>query len=383
MKFFIFTLGCQMNTADSEKVSAVLESANLKPATEKEANLIIVNACSVRQTAVDRIWGKLKVWKKARPAKFIFLTGCILPKDMVKLASKVDEIFSINSLSKLPNILEKHKLAQADKRQLKKRKLRAFPSIPYQKLKNNNYHKIESTAFIPIMNGCDNFCSYCVVPYTRGREQSRPEKEIICEAKKAIRQGHTNILLLGQNVNSYKSKSEIRNPKSEINPKVQNPNFKTNPFIQLIRKIDVLLGDFQFNFMTSHPKDLSSELIKTLVNLKKWEHSLHLPVQSGDDEILRKMNRHYSAKQYLNLIKNLKLKIKKLIISTDIIVGFPGETKKTFENTVKLCKKAKFNKAYVAIYSPRAGTAAHKLEDNVSREEKKKRWKILDTLINH
>ena len=370
MKFFIFTLGCQMNTADSEKVSAVLESANLKPATEKEANLIIVNACSVRQTAVDRIWGKLKVWKKARPAKIIFLTGCILPKDRVKLASKVDEIFSINSLSKLPKILEKHRLKKIKNLKLKIKNYPASPSIPHQ-----------STAFIPIMNGCDNFCSYCVVPYTRGREQSIPEKEIICEAKKAIQQGYTNILLLGQNVNSYKIKSQISNLK--ITSQNLKRNKFNNGFIKLLKKIDVLPGDFTFNFMTSHPKDLSNDLIKTLAKLKKWEHSLHLPVQSGDDGILRKMNRHYTSGQYLALILKIKNQISNIKISTDIIVGFPTETKKAFENTVALCQKAKFNKAYVAMYSPRAGTAAHKLEDNVSREEKKKRWKILDTLINH
>jgi tRNA-2-methylthio-N6-dimethylallyladenosine synthase len=356
MTYFIFTLGCQMNISDSQRIARVLESCGLKPSSEKEADLIVVNACSVRQSAVDRIYGKLKNW----PGKKILITGCVLPHDKEKLAQKVDLIFDIKDLPKLPRLLSKI----FDKN---------YHAIPPLIPKTYNLKpRGQSQAFVPIMTGCDNFCSYCAVPYTRGREVSRPEKEIIKEVKELISQGVKEITLLGQNVNSYGKKIKMQKSKLSKKP----------PFVQLLEKLVKIPGDFKIKFLTSNPWDFSNELIDIIAKEPKISKEIHLPVQSGDDEILRKMNRPYTVEQYLKLISNLKSQISNLYLSTDIIVGFPSETKKAFENTIKLCKKAKFAKAYIAQYSPRPGTAAYKLKDNVSKEEKKSRWKILNKLIN-
>jgi len=351
MRYFIFTLGCQMNVADACKVDALLRSADLKPAPEDRADLIVVVACSVRQSAVDRIYGKLKRWED----KKIIITGCVLPHDKRKLEQKVDLIFDIKDLDKLPNYLKKIN-----------KKLLSSSKFKIHNLKFRNKKEV----FVPIMTGCDNFCSYCAVPYTRGREISRPEEEIICEVKKLVSAKVRKIVLLGQNVNNYRIKNyELR--------------IKKNPFIELLKKLIKIPGDFKIGFLTSNPWNFPNELIKLIAKEPKLAKEIHLPVQSGDDKILRKMNRRYTSKQYLKLIKNLKLKIKNLYLSTDIIVGFPGETKKQFENTIALCKKAKFDKAYIAMYSPRPGTlAAKKYCDDVPQKEKKRRFEILDKLIN-
>lgn len=337
-----------MNISDSQRIAQKLDELGYKSAPEKVADLVIVNACSVRQTAVDRIWGKIKLWQGQ--GKKIMITGCLLPADQRILKEKEIEYFKINDLPKL-----------------------------IQNLKIKDYFLIKpkynsKIAYIPIMTGCDNFCSYCAVPYTRGREISRPDKEIIKEIKTALASGYKEILLLGQNVNSFgrKSKAQISNIKS-------NPNVK---FIKLLKKIDSLPGDFTFNFISSNPHDMSDELIDCFAKLKKWPRELHLAMQSGDDEILKKMNRKYSSAQYSKLIEKLKDAISDLKITTDIIVGYPGETKKQFANTVKICKKIGFTKAYVSQYSPRPGTPAAKLKDDISKEEKKRRWLILDQLIN-
>lgn len=240
------------------------------------------------------------------------------------------------------------------------------------------------------MTGCNNFCSYCVVPYTRGREKSRPAEKIIKEAEKLVKDGYREIMLLGQNVNSYCSKFQISNfkfPNNVSKFKIRNSKFYLINFSSLLSIINSIPGNFRLSFMTSHPKDMSDKLIETMAKYEKVVPQIHLPIQSGSDEILRKMNRKYTAKHYKSLIKKIRSafrKYKKIVpeISTDIIVGFPGETKKNFEDTVKLCKEVRFSKAYVARYSPRFGTAASKMKDNISRDEKKRRWKILDNLIN-
>jgi tRNA-2-methylthio-N6-dimethylallyladenosine synthase len=212
------------------------------------------------------------------------------------------------------------------------------------------------------MNGCNNFCSYCVVPYTRGREVSYPAKKIIAQVKSALKNGAREIWLLGQNVNSYK-------------------DGKTN-FPKLLKLVNDVSGNFLLNFTTSHPKDFSDELIKTMTKCEKLSHDLNLPIQSGDDEILKKMNRPYTVAQYKNLVKKIRKALPKTRLSTDIIVGFPGETKKQFNNTFKTLKEIKYGVAFINKYSPRAGTAAAKLKDDVPWEEKKRREKILIDLVN-
>ena len=222
-------------------------------------------------------------------------------------------------------------------------------------------YRTKFSAYVPITIGCNNFCTYCVVPYTRGPEISRPTEDILKEIKELIRKKYKEIWLLGENVNSYQYK--------KIN------------FTKLLKKIDNLSGKFWLRFTSSHPKDFSDELIKTITQGKKITHYINPPVQSGDDRILKRMNRPYSLKDYKNLIKKIKKEIPDAFLSTDVIVGFPGETKKQFQNTLKLFKEIKFDMAYIAQYSPRPGTAASRMKDNVSDKEKKNREKILTEIL--
>jgi len=309
-----------MNTADSERIAFVLKKKRMKPAVSlKEADLIVVNMCSVRQSAVDRVMGLKDKLKN----KKVIITGCILKKDRIKLKKAFGEI------------LDKEELIEKT------------GNIPG-----------DITGYVQIMTGCNNFCSYCVVPYTRGREKSRSQKEIICEIKNLVKSKVKEIWLLGQNVNSYKY-----------------------GFPNLLRAVNKIPGEFQIRFMSSHPKDLSDDLIEAMAECKKVAKYLNLPVQSGDNGILKKMNRPYSVEQYINLVEKIRKKIPNINLSTDVIVGFPGETKKQFENTVKLFRKIKYNIAYINKYSPRSGTASFKLKDDVPIKEKKRREKILQKII--
>ncbi len=325
MKYYIITYGCQMNKSDSERIAKLLQEKGHKPVlNENKADLIIINACSVRQSAIDRVFSKVnKFYKKKR----VIIAGCLLAADRKKLQSKVYDFWHPD-------------------------KYFACSPIYQNKL----------SAFLPIMTGCNNFCTYCAVPYTRGREKSKRANYIIKEAKNLIKKGYKEIVLLGQNVNSYKD--------GKIN------------FAKLLEKIAEIDGDFKLSFITSHPKDMSDELIKTISKHSKISRWLNLPVQSGDNTILKKMNRKYTAQDYINLVKKIRKKVPGVKISTDIIVGFPGETLQQFKNTVKLAKKVKFENAYIARFSPRAGTPAAKLKDNISINEKKRRWLILEKLIN-
>lgn len=335
-----------MNKSDSERIASVIEKYGLSPAPKKEnADLIIINACSVRQSAMDRIYGQIRYLKLKNKKIKIFLTGCLLAKDKEKLRNKTDLIFKIKNLLKLSNFLNQ--------------KLKKQISDDYFQISPKYQNKF--SAYIPIMTGCNNFCSYCVVPYVRGREYCRSPKKIIKEIKNLIKNGCKQIILLGQNVNSYKSKG--------VN------------FPKLLKMINDLKGDFWLAFFTSHPKDLSDELIKTMAKSKKINPYLHLPIQSGDNQILKKMNRKHTAENYENLIKKIRRKIPQIAISTDIIIGFPGETKNQFQNTAELMEKIKFDMAYLNKYSPRQQTAAFKLKDDVSQKEKKRRWAVLNEIL--
>jgi tRNA-2-methylthio-N6-dimethylallyladenosine synthase len=322
MKYYILTYGCQMNLADSEKIAATLEkNSKMKLAKSlKEANFVVINMCSVRQSAVDRVMGLKDKLKN----KKVMITGCILKKDKLKLEKRLGKVVEINEFT----------------RQSK------------EKSSNN------LVAYVPIMTGCNNFCSYCVVPYTRGREISRPQKEIICKIKKLIKNGSKEIWLLGQNVNSYKY-----------------------GFAKLLRAVNKIKGDFSIRFMSSHPKDFSNDLIKAMAECKKVAKYLNLPVQSGSNEILKKMNRPYGIEQYKNLVRKIRKEIPNINLSTDVIVGFPGETKEQFEDTVRLFKEIKYNIAYINKYSPRSGTASFKLKDNIPSKEKICREQTLKKII--
>jgi len=340
-----------MNKSDSERIASVLENMGYQPVNKSaQADLIIVNMCSVRQSAVDRVYGlgrKFTELKKQNPNLKTALTGCVLLPDKTKLKKQFDLIFDIKNLTKLSNML-------------------CYPLI----IPRSNALEYFSvfpdsdslvTAYVPIMTGCNNFCAYCVVPYVRGEENSRPAQEIIEEVKKLIKKEYKEIILLGQNVNSYKDK---------------NTNFP-----QLLKLINDLPGGFWLRFITSHPKDLSDELIETMAKSEKITEYLHLPVQAGDNQILKKMNRGYSVDQYKNLIEKIRKRIKNISISTDIIVGFPGETKKQFKQTAKLMKWVKFDMVYTAQYSPRPMTAASKLKDDVIKKEKRRREQILTKIL--
>lgn len=329
-----------MNKSDSGRIASVLEQANLKKASSIEkADFIIVNMCSVRQSAVDRVNGVLEKTKKLN--KQTILTGCILKKDKRKFLDKFNYVLEIEDLPKWPEILG----------------LKNIEANSYFEI--NSKQPNEFSAVIPIMTGCNNFCSYCVVPYTRYREKSRPLEEIICEIKKLIKNNYKEIWLLGQNVNSYRS----------------------IPFSELLRKIDDIPGNFWIRFTSSHPKDFSDDIIKTMKECDKVTEYLNLPVQAGNNEILKKMNRPYKIEHYKYIIKKIRKEIPNITISTDVIVGFPGETKEQFNNTVELFKQVKYDMAYINKYSPRAGTKATELIDNISTKEKKEREKILNDIL--
>jgi len=317
-----------MNWADSEKIAEVLENKGYKQASKiKDADLIVVNMCSVRQSAVDRIYGKIINFSKLKiknPNLKTIITGCILKKDKLKFAKSFDKIVDIKEFIK------------------KTKKSRPKNII----------------AYAPIMTGCNNFCAYCVVPYTRGREISRPAKEIICEVKNLVKNGTKEIWLLGQNVNSYKYN-----------------------FPKLLKSINDIPGKFWIRFTSPHPKDFSDELIDAMAKCEKFGEYLNLPVQAGDNQILKKMNRGYTVSQYEKLIKKIRAKIPGIALSTDVIVGFPGETKKQFENTAKLFRKIKYDMAYINKYSPRPGTAAEKMKDNILPKEKIRRAKVLNEIL--
>lgn len=359
-----------MNKSDSERIASVLESAGCKPASKiKEADLIVVNACSVRQTAIDRIHGMTPGFlalKKSRrkaagmlgPKKLgaaknknlrLIITGCILKPDKKKFEEAgFDFILNIKDLPKWTSILDIGK--------------RAKSTADYLQIEPK--YKDKKLAYIPVSNGCDNFCTYCVVPYTRGRLICRSYKDILKETKTAIKNGIKEIWLLGQNVNDYMSPAD-----KKIN------------FARLLNLINGIQGNFKIRFTSSNPKNFSDELIATMAKCGKIDHSLNLPVQSGDNKILKAMNRPYTVQQYKILIKKIKKAIPDIKLSTDIIVGFPGETKSQFENTLKLFKEIDFDMAYIARFSPRPETPAAKMKDSVSHKEKERRWNKINNVL--
>jgi tRNA-2-methylthio-N6-dimethylallyladenosine synthase len=355
MKYHVIVFGCQMNISDSERISTILDELKYKNTSNiNEADLIVVTMCSVRQSAVDRVHGL--ALKFSRLKAQTILTGCFLKKDEKVFANEFDYIVNIKDIKKLPALLAQQSNFFSGRTPLRVRRpsknllLRSYLAITPK-------YSNKFSANVPIMTGCNNFCAYCVVPYTRDREVSRPAKEIISEIKNLIKKGYKEVWLLGQNVNSYKDK---------------NTNFP-----KLLKAINNIPGNFWIRFTSSHPKDFDNEVIETMALGKNITPYLNLPIQSGDDKILKLMNRHYTVKDYKNKIKKLREKIPDISLSTDIIVGFPSETKKQFENTAKLFREIKFDMAYINKYSPRTGTSASKFKNDVSTSEKKRREKAL------
>lgn len=345
-KFYLLVLGCQMNQADAERIEKILlDSGRQRTLNENEADLIVAVACSIRQSAINRVLGKAYRWRKLRQAGKLktVLTGCVLETDKPELEKLFDLILPIGKIADLKTFLGEDRATIAD-----------YMCLPAE-------HQSNFSATVPIMNGCNNFCAYCAVPYVRGREISRSAKSIIAECRKLIADGYKEIILLGQNVNSY-----------------HNGQYD---FPKLLQAIDNLPGDYWLRFLTSHPKDLSDELIQTMAEGKHLAWHLHLALQSGDDQILKKMNRCYGAKHFRSLVERAQRAMPDLGISTDIIVGFPSETKKQFSNTAKLMKEINFDMAFISRYSPRAGTVAFQMKDDVSLAEKERRELYLDKLL--
>lgn len=370
--FFIKTFGCQQNMADSQRISGYYLARGYKPVkTIKSASEVVINTCMIRQSAEDRVTGLVKnIVRKKRSKPKIVITGC-----MVGMASRDGSGKYLKALRvKMPEVDEFLPLEEV--------------GFDYPALRNDVTH-----SWIPISNGCNNFCTFCVVPFTRGREISRPFKDIIVEIKDLAKKGCTEITLLGQNVNSYGADFVKNNKGYKLpNGKIVKPvmvkhlgRFRIpTVFPYLLEEVCKIKGIKTIKFISSNPWDFSDELIEVIAKHPKIDRNIHLPVQAGDNEVLKRMNRWYTKEEYLNLVKKIKSKVEAAQISTDIIVGFPGETEEQFKNTLDLTKKIDFAYAYVAKYSARPSTVATKAyEDNVPHIEKERRWEILDKLINH
>jgi len=358
MTYHIITIGCQMNKADSERIAAFLEERSYKNQEDwHKADLIILTTCGIRQSAEDRVYGLVGRMHKLNPKAKIVITGCLAKRQDVqkRLKSMVDLFMPINEL---PNLLDLLKKCRRDNT-LSGEELRKISGEKYLTIQPK--YESNFSAYLPIGNGCNNFCSYCVVPYARGPEVYRPATDIVTEARGLVKRGYKEIILIAQNVNSYKSAS--------------------TDFPKLLKRLASISGDFWLRFSSSHPKDLSDDLITVLASSPKICDHLHVAVQSGDDDILKAMNRKYTVVHFCSLIKKIRKSKPGISITTDAIVGFPGETKKQFQNTVKLFKDMDFAMAYISQYSPRPGTISWGMEDNVKKEEKKRREKVLTDII--
>ena len=375
-KVYIRTFGCQMNEHDSERLRDMFVQRGYA-LTERveDADVIIFNTCSVRKHAEDRVYGKvggMKVLKKNRPQLIIGIVGCMAEAqkyEIFKRLPHVDFLCGPADLDKVPDIIDKIRNGAGHIVYIESYKSKRIPE--FSKDRNAGH-----AGFVKIMEGCDNFCSYCIVPYVRGRERSRPSKEILEEVELLIKKGAKNITLLGQNVNSYG-----KGLKEEID------------FVELLRKIDRLIHrdcfarhrnngglamtKIRVSFLTSHPKDASLKLFKAMRDLKSVSKILHLPLQSGSDKILKRMNRKYTVAKYKKLIESFRKIVENGSVTSDIIVGFPGETEKDFNDTLDIVKGLQFDGAYIFKYSPRPGTKAFKFKDDVTLEEKERRHSIL------
>lgn len=361
-KAFVHTYGCQGNVADSERIKGQLVMMGYKMTEDKnEADLILYNTCAIREHAEDRVFGNvgaIKKLKQINPNLIIALCGCMMQQTHIreKLQKSypfVDIVFGTHNQYRVPEIFKSYltrgKRFFADMTETNE----VAEGIPA--IRDNS-----AKAWLPIMYGCDNFCTYCVVPYVRGRERSRKSADIIAEAKQIISEGYKDITLLGQNVNSYGKGLD-----EDVN------------FSKLIREINALDGEFTIRFMTSHPKDCTKELIDTIAECEKASKHIHLPVQSGNNRILKEMNRHYTREKYLELVNYAKEKIEGLSLTSDIIVGFPGETYKEFCDTLSLVKEVGYTSLFTFIFSSRKGTKAAVMPDPVPYEEKNKWFKEL------
>lgn len=364
---FVDTYGCQQNEADSEKLRGYLAEMGCGfTQNEFQADIIVVNTCAVREHAEMRVLGNvgaLNHSKKNKPEQIIAVCGCMVQQEhMAEKIKKsypvVDLVFGPHELWRFPELISRVMTGHRRVFAAEKSDGVMAEGIPQQRDGGVK-------AWLSIMYGCNNFCSYCVVPYVRGRERSRRPEDVVAEARQLVEQGYKDITLLGQNVNSYGK---------DLGAGVD--------FADLIRMINDIPGDFLIRFMTSHPKDATEKLFQTMAACEKCAHQLHLPVQSGSDRILKLMNRSYDSAKYLRQAELARSYMPDLVLTTDIIVGFPGETEEDFEDTIRLCEKVRFDAMFTFIYSKRVGTPAASMPDPYTREDKQRHFDRLMEVSN-
>lgn len=371
VKYSILTMGCQLNENDSEKLSGMIEEMGYtRTENIEEADLIVLNTCCVRENAEDKLFGKLGEVKKIKEKRgtIIAIGGCMMQEEHIveKLQKSYpffDIVFGTHTLHKFPqdlyNII------------LNKKRIEDIINIDGEiveglPIKRNDKIK----ASVTIMYGCNNFCSYCIVPYVRGRERSRKAEDILKEVQELADKGYKEITLLGQNVNSY-----MRMEKGE------NKNEKITSFAELLYEVNKIEGIERIRFVSPHPKDFTDDVIEAIKKCDKVCKLIHLPLQSGNTKVLKEMNRKYTKEQYLNLVEKMKKEIPNVTFSTDIIVGFPGETDEEFEDTLDVVRKVKFEQVYMFIYSRRVGTPGNRMENQVPEEQKHVRFDKLKALV--
>lgn len=358
LTYHIQTFGCQMNARDSEKLAGILEAAGFVHTDNEEADFVIYNTCSVRENANNRLYGhlgRMKVVKKNNPDMLIAICGCMMqePDEIEKIKTKykfIDIVFGTHNIFKFAELVHTKLNSEGMIIDIWKDTNQIVEDLP-------DVRKYTFKSGVNIMYGCNNFCSYCIVPYVRGRERSREPKDIIREVERFVKEGVKEVMLLGQNVNSYGK--TLENPIS---------------FAELLKEVSKVEGLERIRFMTPHPKDLSDELIETMVVTPKVCHHIHLPLQSGSSRILKLMNRHYTKESYLELVKKIRKRMPDAALTTDIIVGFPGETEEDFNDTMDVVREAEFDSAYTFIYSKREGTPAASMTEQIPEEVTKERF---------
>lgn len=401
MKYFLLPLGCQMNRSDTERVRTVLQGMGFEETDkEEEATVLGVIACSVRQKGIDKVYSRIMKWNEMRRDRncITFVSGCILPADRERFVKLFDLVFTMNELPDLPDMIRQYGVfvptnandSEGDRQDIRQVRQVHFTAPYINNPTPKHFDKInpsanmdrfwviepehlsEFEAFIPIQNGCNKFCTYCAVPYTRGREVSRKSDEILAELKELVEKGYKSITLLGQNVNSY----GLDKKGEEID------------FAELLRRVgrygDESGKEFWVYFTSPHPRDMSDEVIEVIAQHRCLAKQIHIPIQSGDDAMLQRMNRKHNLETYRHIIQTIRRLLPTATIFTDIIVGFTGETEEEFENTRKAMEEFKYNMAYIAQYSVRPGAVASTWADDVPKSKKRERYHVLtNELMKH